>query len=220
MTGILLSAFLASAAYAAPPSAKVIAASGRVSAATGGVTRAAKTGDALADGDTLATGPASSAIAELPDGSRVKLRESTSLKLQISAKPAGMSGVFLELGGVFARVTRGQARHFGVSTAHAVASVRGTEFFTAFGRESGDGRDLWICVGKGAVEVKADASPEPMLVNEGKGVLLPGGRKTTKPQFYEWTRELNWNMDPSRGAVADETKLDAAYSELRDQDYR
>ena len=220
MNGLLLSAFLAASAGAAPPSAKVVEAAGRVSAATAGAVRAVKTGDSLADRDTLATGPGSAAIAELPDGSRIKLREATSLKLSLAAEPSGMSGVFLELGGVFARVKRGGARHFGVSTAHAVASVRGTEFFTAFGRDSGGGCDLWICVGKGAVEVKADASQEPLLVNEGKGVMLPGGRKTTKPQFYEWTRQLNWNMDPSRGAVADKTKLDAAYSELRDQDYR
>lgn len=220
MTGFLLAVSLAAPASAAPPSAKLIDMTGRVTATTAAGARAAKKGDALADGDTLATGPGASAIAELPDGSRVKLREQTELKLQLSPEAGGASGVFLNLGGVFARVARGGPRHFAVSTPHAVASVRGTEFFTAYGRDGGEGKDVWICVGKGSVEVKADASPDPLLIMEGKGVLLPGGRRTTKPQFYDWTRQLNWNMDPKRGNTADKTKLDAAYSDLRDEDYR
>ena len=51
-------------------------------------------------------------------------------------------------------------------------------------------------------------------------MLLPGGRRTTKPQPYAWTRALNWGMEPERGVVDDETDLDGAYSNLRDQDYR
>jgi hypothetical protein len=74
-------------------------------------------------------------------------------------------------------------------------------------------------VGKGAIDLAAGSGPG-VLVKEGEGVLLPGGRKTTKPRPYDWTKGLNWNMDPASGAVDDATDLDAAYGDLRDQDYR
>ena len=92
--------------------------------------------------------------------------------------------------------------------------------FTAYGRPGASGRDLWVCVGKGAIELSATGSPEPMVVKEGEGVLLPGGKRTTKAQRYEWTKSLNWGMDPDAGDTSDTTNLDSAYSDLRDQDYR
>ncbi|MBI2362663.1 MAG: FecR domain-containing protein [Elusimicrobia bacterium] len=213
---LLLTAILSLPARAASPAAVLVAVEGPVSVESAGKTRAAKKGDALADGETVAAGPRALAVIEMPDGSRLKLRESTSIRVILS----GETGAFLNSGGLFARVTKGLNRRFSVTTPNAVAAVRGTEFFTAYGREGGDGRDLWICVGKGAVEVKADASPQAVLVKQGEGVLLPGGRRTTKPQFYQWTTKLNWNMDAARGPVADRTDLDGAYSDLRDQDYR
>lgn len=217
---LLLTAVLSLPARAASPPAVLVVVEGPVSVESSGKTRAAKKGDALADGETVAAGPRALAVVEMPDGSRLKLRESTSIRVLLSAEAGGASGAFLNSGGLFARVTKGLNRRFSVSTPNAVAAVRGTEFFTAYGREGADGRDLWVCVGKGAVEVKADASPQAVTVREGEGVLLPGGRRTTAPQFYEWTTKLNWNMDPGRGPVADSTDLGAAYSDLRDQDYR
>lgn len=220
MLPLLLTSVLTLSAGAAPPAASIVAVEGNVTVASSGQTRPAKKGDSVADKETVASGPRSLAVVEMPDGSRLKLRESTSIKVIISQEPGGMSGAFLTLGGLFARVAKGKSPHFAVSTPNAVAAVRGTEFFTAYGREGGDGRDLWVCVGKGAVEVKADASPQAILVRQGEGVLLPGGRRTTRPQFYQWTTTLNWNMDAARGPVADATDLGAAYSDLRDQDYR
>ncbi|MDE2292263.1 MAG: hypothetical protein KGL53_09285, partial [Elusimicrobia bacterium] len=102
----------------------------------------------------------------------------------------------------------------------AVAAVRGTRFFTVFGREHGGKHDLWVCVDEGAVDVKTTASQRGLSVPAGKGVLIKAGLDVTKPQAYDWTKKLNWNMDPAAGPVADETKLDAAYSDLKDQDYR
>lgn len=220
MLAHLLTAVLTLPAAAAPPAASIVTASGSVTVTSGGKTRPAKKGDAVSDKDTVSSGPGALAVVEMPDGSRLKLRESTSIRIVLSPEPGGVSGAFLSLGGLFARVAKGKSPHFAVSTPNAVAAVRGTEFFTAYGRDGDGGKDLWVCVGKGAVEVKADRSPEPITVREGEGVLLPGGRRTTAPQFYGWTTKLNWNMDADRGPVADSTDLGAAYSDLRDQDYR
>ncbi|MBI3565807.1 MAG: hypothetical protein HY079_11465 [Elusimicrobia bacterium] len=54
----------------------------------------------------------------------------------------------------------------------------------------------------------------------GKGVLIKAGLDLTKPQAYDWTKKLNWTMDPGAGAVEDKTDLDSAYADLLDQDYR
>lgn len=204
----------------AAPTATVVLASGKVTVSGRAGARPARSGEAVADGETLKTGPQSSAIAEYPDGSRVKLRADSAFKFEVPAEREGLKGGFLSLGSVFARVAKGRAGHFRMRTGTAVASVRGTEFFTAFGRHGDEGRDLWVCVGKGAIDLSAAGTPEPMVVKEGEGVLLPGGRRTTKAQRYEWTKTLNWAMDAGEGDVTDSTNLDSAYADLRDQDYR
>lgn len=200
----------------AAPGAKVVQTTGKTTVSG----RPAKAGDAVADGETVKTGPKSSAIIEYPDGSRVKLRADSVLKLVVPGDPSGLEGGLLTLGGVFARVAKGATGHFKMRTPSAVASVRGTEFFTAYGRPGEGGKDLWVCVGKGAIDLSADDSKEPIVVKEGEGVLLPGGRKTTKAQRYEWTKSLNWAMDSSEGDMTDSTNLDSAYGDLRDHDYR
>ena len=56
--------------------------------------------------------------------------------------------------------------------------------------------------------------------------FLPGvqlgnaGLNLTKPQAYDWTKQLNWNMDPKSGDIEDKVSLDSAYTDLLDQDYR
>lgn len=225
LIGFLLAAAPAKKAAAPPtppatPGAKVVQATGKATVSGRSGSRPAKAGEAVADGETVKTGPKSSAIVEYADGSRVKLRADSALKLLVPGEPSGPEGGLLTMGGVFARVAKGSTGHFRMRTPTAVASVRGTEFFTAYGRSSDGGRDLWVCVGKGAIDLKADGSPEPMVVKEGEGVLLPGGRKTTKAQRYEWTKSLNWAMDASEGDMTDSTNLDSAYADLRDHDYR
>lgn len=206
------------AASPAAPTARLVFANGPVAVISAGRLRAARAGERLLDGDFVKTGPNTTAIVQLPDGSRLKLRAGTSLKLDLSDQPAGMMGATLSAGSVFAQIAKGGVSpHFQITTEHAVVSVSGTEFFTAYGRPGKGGADLWVCVGSGAVAVKADRS---MAVREGEGVLLPGGSRVTKSQRYAWTRTLNWNMDEEKGEVVDGTKLDAAYSDLRDQDYR
>lgn len=211
---------LAAGRALAAPSATVVHAAGKTTLTGKAGTRAAKKGDPVADGETLKTGAKSAAIVEYPDGSRVKLRADSSFKLAVPSEAGGVKGGLLNIGGAFARVMKGKPGHFLLRTPTAVASVRGTEFFAAYGRHGDEGRDLWVCVGKGAIDLSADGTPRPMVVKEGEGVLLPGGRKTTKAQRYEWTKTLNWAMDPAEGNTADATDLDSAYADLRDQDYR
>jgi ferric-dicitrate binding protein FerR (iron transport regulator) len=214
-----LLALLLLAASCPASAARLVHAVGPVSIETKGKPAPAKTGAELPSGAVLVAGEGATAIVALDDGSRLKMRAGTRLKVEVSPKN-GQVDAFLESGSVFARVTEGLKRRFQVRTPSAVAAVRGTEFFTAYGRDGRKGRDLWVCVGKGAVEVSASDAKKPMTIKQGEGILLPGGRDLTKPQAYDWTKSLNWNMDPEKGAVEDKTKLEGAYADLRDQDYR
>jgi ferric-dicitrate binding protein FerR (iron transport regulator) len=192
---------------------------GKVTVVAGGVEGPGKAGARLADGDRVSTGKASLALIEMPDGSLLKLKELSSVVVEMP-KPS-VFGALLTLGGVFARVNkRAPGYEFRVRAGSAVAAVRGTEFFTAFGRETRKGRDLWVCVREGSVDVGTTASKKTRPVPAGKGVLIKAGLDLTDPQAYEWTEKLNWNMDPKSGKIADRTDLDKAYSDLLDQDYR
>jgi ferric-dicitrate binding protein FerR (iron transport regulator) len=220
--------FVAPRADAAAPPAPAPAPPARLAYADGDVTieskgggRLGKTGAALADGDAVATAAGATAVVELADGSRLKLRESSRVTVTLPTPRSPVTDILLSWGGAFAKVTKRRlGEEFRVRTPTAVAAVRGTQFFTAYGRDAkGGGKDLWVCVNEGAVDVKTTASKQGLSVPAGKGVLIKAGLDVTKPQAYDWTKKLNWNMDPKGGALEDKTNLDAAYSDLLDQDY-
>ncbi len=199
----------------------------RLGAVTGDVTiqskdggRLGKKGSAIAAGESVATGKGATAVIELPDGSRLKLRESGKLAVTLPGAKSPATEVSLSFGSVFAKVAKRFDQQFSVRTPTAVAAVRGTEFFTAYGRAKGKARDLWVCVNEGSVELTTNKTKNGLLVPAGKGVLIKSGLDLTKPQAYDWTKSLNWNMDEDKGDVEDKTNLDGAYSDLLDQDYR
>ena len=120
---------------------------------------------------------------------------------------------------MFSQVAKGLVGGFRVKTLSAIAGVRGTEFFVAYGRQIDERPDIWLCVNSGSVEGSVPETGESVVVDEGKGINIVAGVKLTTPRFYAWTRRLNWNTDPAVGDVADSTDLDQAYSDLLDQDY-
>jgi ferric-dicitrate binding protein FerR (iron transport regulator) len=223
ISSLVVALLLAGPAFGADPKApasKILAATGDVTVKSKDGGRLGKTGTILAAGETVETAAGATAVIELPDGSKLKLRESSSLAVTLPSGKSQVTEAFLAFGSAFAKVTKRLAgQQFNVRTPTAVAAVRGTEFFTAYGREHGAHRDLWVCVNEGAVELETKTAKKPLLVPAGKGVLIKSGTDLTKPQAYEWTKTLNWNMDPA-APLEDKTNLDAAYADLLDQDYR
>jgi hypothetical protein len=221
----LLSAGPLLAAEAMAPAARLVYVKGDVTIESkqgGGVGQA---GARLDHGAAVSTARGAGAVIEMPDGSRLKLRESSRVAITwpgtSDSKSGTLAEAFLSYGSVFAKITkRLNGQQFSVRTPSAVAAVRGTEFFTAYGRAKGKSRDLWVCVNEGAVELSTAKSKEGLLVPAGKGVLIKSGTDLTKPQAYDWTKNLNWSMDAEKGPVEDKTDLDGAYSDLLDQDYR
>ena len=196
--------------------AEIMYALGDVQVSRAGAVEEGFIGYVLDRGDVVTTGPDGTAVIALDDGTELKLRESTSLALDSLELDIAVS---LNTGGLFSRVTRKVTGSFRVQTQSAVAGVRGTEFFVAFGRTIDAQPDVWLCVNEGSVDVTIPQTGQNVVVNEGEGISIVGGLKLTKPRFYPWTQRLNWNFDPAGGDVKDTTSLDQAYNDLLDQDY-
>jgi ferric-dicitrate binding protein FerR (iron transport regulator) len=189
---------------------------GEVTVRSAGETTAAEIGMPVSTGDVVETGSAATAIIELGRGAEIKLRENS--RTRIGTLDDGVD-VELERGGLFALVRRAIQGGFSVNTETVVAGVRGTQFFVAFGRTVENRPDVWLCVNEGEVSVEVPDSGDATVVREGEGINILDGVRLTDAQFYDWTRELNWNMDPADGEVFDDTNLDEAYADLLDQDY-
>lgn len=174
-------------------------------------------GDAVMEGDRVRTGARSTVIIDLGSAGELKLRADS--EVVIEENRVREATVSLEHGGLFSRVRSSYEGRFRVRTDTVVAGVRGTEFFTAFGRTIDDRPDLWLCVETGEVLVEVPEAGASQLVRAGEGINILAGTQLTTPRRYRWTLELNWNMDPDAGPVFDTTDLDRAYGDLLDQDY-
>jgi hypothetical protein len=216
-------AVFAALALSAVPSLRaaegqVVYALGKVEVHRSGATLEAVPGLEVGRGDVVETGRDGTAVLELAGSMELKLRENTRLSLD-SLDGEGIA-VGLARGSLFSRVTGRLSGRYSVRTDAAVAGVRGTEFFVAYGRRIDRLPDVWLCVNKGSVEVSIPQTAQTVIVRQGEGINIVGGLKLTAPRRYAWTRRLNWNTDPSKGEVMDRTNLDQAYSDLLDQDYR
>jgi hypothetical protein len=100
-------------------------------------------------------------------------------------------------GAVVAFITK---KTFQVRSQNTVFGVRGTQFFVS----TSDGDSSWMCVQEGVVNVtKAEKS---VNVPAGKGVFVDA-KEISEPKAYEWTKGINWKMDPIDGELDHEIKL-------------
>ena len=147
-------------------------------------------GAVLHEGDTVQTGPGGRVELTLPQGTVMRLGESSRMTLR-SAQPGRAFSAKLWLGDVWARVHKLLvAETFEVETENAVAGVRGTEFRVQAGQE-----DL-LRVYEGAVEVKGAAWAH--RVEPGRELRFSRERAPAGPaafdsasdhgKFMEWVR--------------------------------
>jgi ferric-dicitrate binding protein FerR (iron transport regulator) len=211
---LLLLLALPGAAFAV--NGQIVYTEGDVAWRNGSNTHDAAIGDPLGPGDVLVTGARSIAVIDLGNGTTVKLKEKTTLSIDSIGES---TSVKLTAGGAFTSIARKLTGRFSMNTQTAVAGVRGTEFFMAYGKTIDDQPDVWLCVNSGAVEVSIPQTGQTVIVPKGLGINIVAGAKITNPKSYPWTRKLNWNIDPRSGTVEDRTSLENAYSDLLDQDY-
>ena len=181
-----------------------------------GETEYADFGSPIFQDDLITTEADSLAVIRLSDGTALKIRENTIIRIAVLSDSAAID---LHEGSFFSKVTKQLVGRYTVKTPTVVAGVRGTEFFIAYGRTIDDQADVWLCVDTGEVEVAVPETEEQVIVRAGEGINILAGLDITRPKKYKWTEDLNWNIDPSKGDVLDRTDLDAVYSDLLDLDY-
>ncbi|MFW6365347.1 MAG: FecR family protein [Spirochaetota bacterium] len=194
--------------------AKIMFFVGKVEISQNGNSREASKGMQIRTGDTVTTGTQSSVIIRDTSSNNIKMRENSSL---VYSRENDRTELTLAAGSVFSKVQKlGKDPHYFVKTPTMVAAVRGTEFFVAYGSRN---NDLWVCVNKGIVSVSTTAAKKSVDLKEGEGVMISEGTRVSDPRRYEWTRKLNWNMDPDRGQVIDDTDVNEAYKETESHDW-
>jgi hypothetical protein len=130
-------------------------------------------GQALPEGSDLATGADGQVTVRLVDGTVLRLRSGTRVRIDESRRVPGAdsvrSGVQLEQGRVEveARPARGGQPGFRIGTPQGVMGVRGTEF-----RVHADGPNTRSEVLEGAVAARGTATPDEQRVAAGFGTVI------------------------------------------------
>lgn len=166
-------------------------------------------------------GDNSLAILELPEGSKIKLSKNTNLLINSFETKNKPTSITVNSGEAFFKVLKSKVinkkEKFVVKNSFTSMGVRGTSFFISSGVSKKD--DLWMCVQEGSVAVKSVSDKKEQIVKAGEGIVSTKGEKTSAPKPLEWTKKLNWNMDPKSGKVKNEVSIQEAYTDLLDQDY-
>ncbi len=184
----------------------------------GRVTRSAKQlniGDKIKDGSIIETEKDSLAIISI-DFSKVKIGPGSQFKILHSDKKK--TQLELTAGSTFIQLVKNEMNKdhkLTLKTKTASMGVRGTQFFTSYGKA--DAQDVWMCVNEGAVEVKSSEDKKPVLVKKGEGIRVTKNQ-TSNPRFLPWTAKLNWNFDPKTDVI-NKVNIEEAYHDLLDQDY-
>lgn len=175
-------------------------------------------------GARIRTGVKGLVLLELPDKTRVKLRNKSEIHLESIASKKQGTRIRLNRGGIFNRVTAQGSRRFSVASPTHVAGVRGTEFFMAYGEsiKTRHEKETLMCVREGTVEFASPSQKKSVLVHEGEGVVAAPNERLPSPKKLPWIKAFNWNMDPKKGEIEDKTSLKKAYKgeyDILDEDY-
>lgn len=173
-----------------------------------------KKGSLVKEGQILESGKDSLGIIKLNEGTTFKLNPESKIEIKRIAKKKKGTWLGLLKGNVFLKYDKKKKNGLRVSAKGVSMGVRGTEFFASYNND-----DVWMCVHKGKVLVKAKGDKKATLVKQGEGVLVKKGKETTDPKAYPWTEKLNWNMDPEKGKTESEIEIEDAYSDPLDQEY-
>lgn len=212
-----MASIFATAAVFAGEAGKLSFVSGKVEVNSGAGWQKAALGAVLNQGDKIKSGPKGTVVVSLKSGATLKLKSDTEITL---SSVGSSTTVDVSAGAVFSKVDRRQAgQTYQIRAQTMVAAVRGTEFYFSFGKKKKDKSDLWLCVNEGQVNVVDSTTSSNVDVNAGEGIVIPTDKAIPKPKPYAWTKDLNWNMDATKGAVEDKSSMKGAYKDLLKNNY-
>lgn len=166
----------------------------------------------------ITTGPASLAIVKFDGGSTVKINENSSMYLRKDLSKSKKTSLTLIKGtSFFKKLVKGKkSGGLNVKARNVSMGVRGTEFFVGFGSKKE--KDVYMCVREGEVLIKGEEQKKATLVKTGEGVVVPEGKKSTKPKPLPWTKDLNWELDPEK-EVVNKASIEESYEDPLEREY-
>lgn len=150
----------------------------------------------IAEGGAIRTGPRGAAVIQMPNKTRVWLKENSNLELEQRQTLA--SRLALVFGKIKVRVPHLMRKErFEVRTPAAVCAVRGTEF--TMGTTEDGKMDLQVLFGEVKLKfmIPPDKGPSEFSIPQGQGLALTEKGKATKPELLTPKAERealeNWN---------------------------
>jgi hypothetical protein len=195
----------------------------------GSAFRPLKAGDSLSGGETVLTGPRSSAAYILADGSKLSQADSTKLVFGRMAAYGATGMVTTELGLESGRIEADASKQtfpgtgFKINTPVAVAGLRGTSFRLNVAE---DGKTLRNEVLEGGVGIGAQG--QDVLVGAGYGTLAEAGKPPQAPRpllpapeagslpakVVDVPVRFAWRADPNAQAWRAQIARDAEFREV------
>lgn len=176
----------------APEPEPIVASLGKTAGKVTVNKKPAKEGQELTQGDVVQTkGKKSSADIFMTDGSRIRLGPKAKLELSKVEKEVSVK---LLLGKLYSLITPGTP--YEVTTANAVAGVRGTKFFVEEKKAK-----TYVCVCEGEVAVKGSKDEGETLVKAGQDSYVQrkkAGEATESPE--KMINDLNAIFDEMKPA--------------------
>lgn len=150
----------------------------------------------IAEGGAVRTGPKGAAVIQMPNKTRVWLKENSNIELEQRQTLA--SRLALVFGRIKVRVPHLMRKEkFEVRTPAAVCAVRGTEF--TMGTTEDGQMDLQVLFGEVKLKfmIPPDRGPSEFNIPQGQGLALTEKGKATKPELLTPKAERealeNWN---------------------------
>lgn len=140
----------------------------------------------------LKTGSDSLAIVSFPSGSTLKVDPDTIVEINEldneEAESSSTSIFHLIKGAILTKFTKGKGRDLIVENEHVALAVRGTEFF--FGEDEGQ---AYAAVRSGEIAVIRKGDYDYESLKAGKALIIENKKELTKPDNFDWARNLNWD---------------------------
>lgn len=169
-------------------------------------------------GDTISVGKKSLAVLRINPNSILKIKENSSVKIQVPKRNKGIReySFLLKHGDIFVKAKSGKKRRYKVKVRDAIMGVRGTNFFVSSAKVK---KNIWMCVNEGVVAVYFKNAPKKLiLVKKGEGVVI-NSKELPEVKQYSWTKELNWKNEGDFEEISDKTNIQNINYDLKNFNY-
>lgn len=166
----------------------------------------ANKGMKLKEGDEVETQKGSMAIVGFLGASKIKVDPESKLviedhKPKSSTDQKTFTRFYLQWGAAVIDFFNDKKEHeLEIKTRQAAMAVRGTNFFVGYGDGEERG-DVYTVVNEGKVSALNYEKDDYENIPTGTGILVNKNGGISKPEKFEWAKNLNWKVRPQDGKL-------------------